>query len=94
MKMSCGWILWLRLYKHLVVDVTVTSSRTNSHVPVVGTPLPLLGNTAMGVKQAKLDVDRRTSSSLGTSSIQYAHDYDPICSLRRGSVGSYGCFAC
>jgi hypothetical protein len=60
--------------KHLVVDVRVTSARTNSNVPVVGALLPLLGSLAMGAQQAKLDDDLRISFSLGTLSIQSVHD--------------------
>jgi hypothetical protein len=32
----------------------------------------------MGPQQAKLDADLRTSSSLGTPSIQYIHEYYPF----------------
>jgi hypothetical protein len=67
----------LRIYKHLVVEVTVTSARTNSNVPAVGASLPLRGSLAMGAQHAKIDVDLRNSSSLGTPSIQSVHDYHP-----------------
>jgi hypothetical protein len=39
-----GDVVWLDFatpHKYLVVDVAVTSARTNSSVPVVGAPLPL-----------------------------------------------------
>jgi hypothetical protein len=71
-------------HKRLVVDVTVTSARTNSSVPAVGASLPLHGSLALGAQQAKLDVDLRTSSSLGTPSIQYVHDYFHPLFLRTG----------
>jgi hypothetical protein len=66
-------------HTHFVMDVTVTSSaRTNSNVLVVGTPLPLHGILALGAQEAKPDTDTRTSSSLGTPSIQFVHDYHPF----------------
>jgi hypothetical protein len=40
----------------LVVDVTVTSARTNSYVRVVGAPRPPHGSLVMRDQQAKLDV--------------------------------------
>jgi hypothetical protein len=72
---SCGWILRLCIYKHLVVEVTVTSARTNSNVPAVGASFPLRGSLVMGAQHVKIDVDLRNSSSLGTPSIQSVHDY-------------------
>jgi hypothetical protein len=68
-------LIFAALHKHLVVDVTVTSARTNSSVPVVWAPLRALGGLAMGAQQAKLDVDFRTLFSLGTPSIYYDHNY-------------------
>jgi hypothetical protein len=62
----------------MVVDVKVNSARTNSNVPVVGGPLPLLGSLALGAQQSKLDSDIHTSSSLGTPSILIVHDYNPF----------------
>jgi hypothetical protein len=44
----------------------------------LGAPRPLPGSLAMGVRQAKLDDDLRTSSSLGKPSIQSIHDYNPL----------------
>jgi hypothetical protein len=38
--------------KQLVVDVTVTSARTNSSVPEEGVPLPLIGCFAVGAPHA------------------------------------------
>jgi hypothetical protein len=70
------WLDFAAPHKQLVVDVTVTSARTNSNLPIVGAPLLLPRSLAMGDQQAKLDDDLRTSSSLGTPSmIQYGHDY-------------------
>jgi hypothetical protein len=67
-----GCVLWLDFvipHDNSVVDVAVTSARTNSNVPDVGASLPLLSSMAMGAKQAKRDVDLRTSSSLSTPSV-------------------------
>jgi hypothetical protein len=63
------WLDFAAPYKPLVVDVSVTSARINSSVPVARAPLPLPSSLAMGAYQAKLDDDLRTSSSLGMPSI-------------------------
>jgi hypothetical protein len=34
------WLDFAATHKHLVANVTVTSARTKSNVPVVGSPLP------------------------------------------------------
>jgi hypothetical protein len=73
-----GWLDFPAPHKHLVVDVTVTSARTNSNVPAVGASLPLLGSLAMGAQQTKLDIDFRTTSSLCTPSILCVHEYYPF----------------
>jgi hypothetical protein len=41
----------------------------------VGASIPLPRSVAMGAQHAKLDVDPRTSSSLGTPSINFVRDY-------------------
>jgi hypothetical protein len=55
--------------KQLVVDVTVTSVRMNSNVPIMGVPLSFHGSLALGAQQAKHDADIRTSSCLGTFAV-------------------------
>jgi hypothetical protein len=70
-------------HRHLIVDVTVTSARTNTNVPPIGARLPLLGNLALGAQHgimelSKLDADLRTSALLGTPSVQSIHDYYPF----------------
>jgi hypothetical protein len=72
------WLYFAAPHKHLVVDVTVTSTRTNADVPAEGASLPLPSNMAMRAQQAKMDYGLRTSYSLGTSSIQSVHDYYPF----------------
>jgi hypothetical protein len=62
-------------HRHLVVDVTVTSARTNTSVPQIGARLPLPGNTTLGAQQSKFDADLRTSTLLCTPLVQSAHDY-------------------
>jgi hypothetical protein len=56
-------------HRHLAVDVTVTSARTNTNVPRIGARLPLLGRLALGAQHGKLDADLRTSALLGTPSV-------------------------
>jgi hypothetical protein len=65
-------------HRNLVVDVTVTSARTNANVPRIGARLPLPGNLALGAQQGKLDADLRTSALLGTPSVESVHDYYPF----------------
>jgi hypothetical protein len=55
-----GYMVWLDFMvprRHLVVDVTVTSARTNSNVPRIGARLPLPGRLALGAQHGKLDAD-------------------------------------
>jgi hypothetical protein len=49
-------------HRHLLVDVTVTSTRANSNVLAVGAPLPVPGTLAYGSQQAKVGADLRTPS--------------------------------
>jgi hypothetical protein len=43
------WLNFMAPHRHLVVDVTVTSSCTNTNVPRIGARPPLQGNLALGV---------------------------------------------
>jgi hypothetical protein len=54
----------------LVVDVAVTSARTNTNVPRIVAHLPLPDSLALGSWHGKLDADLRTSVLLGTPSVQ------------------------
>jgi hypothetical protein len=66
-------------HRHLVVEVTVTSARTNTNAPrIVGARLPIPGNLALGAQHGKPDADLRTSALLGTPSVQSVHDYYPF----------------
>jgi hypothetical protein len=65
-------------HRHLVVDVTVTSARTNTNVPRIDARLPLPGNIALGAQHGKLDADLRTFALLGTPSVHLIHDYYPF----------------
>jgi hypothetical protein len=65
-------------HRHLVVDVTDTSARTNTNVPRIGARPPLPDSLALGAQHGKLDADLRTSALLGTSSAQPIHDYYPF----------------
>jgi hypothetical protein len=47
-------------HRHLAVHVTVTSARTNTNVPLVGTRLPLPGSLALEDEHGELDADLRT----------------------------------
>jgi hypothetical protein len=72
------WLNFAAPHKGLDVNGTVTSARTNPGVPAVGFLFPLPGSLAMGAQQGELDADLRTSSSLGTPSIQSVHDFYPF----------------
>jgi hypothetical protein len=65
-------------HRCLVVDVTVTSARTNTNVPRIVARLPLPGSLALAAQHGKLDADLRTSALLGTPSVQSIHDYYPF----------------
>jgi hypothetical protein len=77
-----GDVIWLdlimALHRHLVVDVTVASARTNTNVPRKDALLPLLGSLALGAQHGKLDAELRTFALLGTPSVQSVHDYYPF----------------
>jgi hypothetical protein len=45
-----AWSDFMAPHRHLDVDVTVTSARTNTSVPRIGARLPLLGNLALGAQ--------------------------------------------
>jgi hypothetical protein len=68
------WLDFMAPHRHLVVDVTVTSARTNTNVPRRGAHLSVPGSLALGAHHGKLDVDLRTSALLGTPSVQSVHD--------------------
>jgi hypothetical protein len=59
----------VRRYRHLVVNVTVTSVRTNTSVPRIGARLPLPGSLALGANHEKLDAVLRTSALLGLPTV-------------------------
>jgi hypothetical protein len=72
------WLEFMAPDRHLVVDVTVTSARTNTNVPRIGARLPLPGSLALGAQHAEIDADLRTYALLGTPSVQSVHDYYPF----------------
>jgi hypothetical protein len=71
--MDVVWLDFMAPHRHLVVDVTVTSARTN--VPRIVARLPIPGSLALGPRHSKLDANLRTSALLGTPSVQSFHDY-------------------
>ena len=72
------WLDFMAPHRHLVVDVTVTSARTNTNVPRIGARVPLSCSLALGAQHGKLDADLRTYDLLGTPSVQSMHDYYPF----------------
>jgi hypothetical protein len=72
------WLDFMAPHYHLVVDVTVISTRTKINVPLVGARLPLPGSLALGAQHGKFNADLRTSALLGTPSVQSVHDYYPV----------------
>jgi hypothetical protein len=73
-----AWFDFMAPHRHLLVDVTITSARTNTNVPRVGARLPLPGSLALGTQHGKLDADLRTTALLGTPSVQSIHYYYPF----------------
>jgi hypothetical protein len=69
------WLDFRAPHRHLVVDVTVTSARTNTNVPHIGARLPLPGSLVLESQQGKLYADFLTSALLGTPAVQSVHDY-------------------
>jgi hypothetical protein len=69
------WLDFMAPHRHLVVDVTVTSARTNTNVPHICAHLPPPCSLALGARHSKLDADLRTSALLATPSVQSVHDY-------------------
>jgi hypothetical protein len=73
-------------HRHLVVDVTVTSARTNTSVPQIGACLLLPGSLALGTQHGKLGADLRTPALLGTSSVRSVRDYYPFAMKKGGRL--------
>jgi hypothetical protein len=65
------WLDFIAPHRHLVVDVTVKSARTNTNVP----RLPLPRSLALGAQHGKIYADLCTFALLGTPSVQSIHDY-------------------
>jgi hypothetical protein len=65
-------------HRHLVVDMTVISARTNTNVPRIGACLLLPGSLALGAQHGKLDADLRILALLGTPWFQSIHNYYPF----------------
>jgi hypothetical protein len=72
------WLDFIAPHRHVVVDVMVSSARTNTNVFRIGARLPLPGSLALGAQHGKLDADLRTCDLLGTPSVQSMHDYYPF----------------
>jgi hypothetical protein len=72
--------------RHFVVDVTVTSARTNTNIPRIGARPPLSGSLTLGAQYGKLDANLRTSALLGTPSVQSVHDNYPFALEDRGRL--------
>jgi hypothetical protein len=72
------WLDFMAPQRHLVVDVTATSARTNTNVPRIGARLPLRGSLALGAHHGKLDAYLRIFALLGTPWIHSIHDYYPF----------------
>jgi hypothetical protein len=65
-------------HRHFVVDVMVTSARTNTNVPRINARLPLPGSLTLGAQHGKIDADLRTFVLLGTPSVHSVHHYYPF----------------
>jgi hypothetical protein len=62
------WLDFMAPQRHLVVDVTATSARTDTNVPRIGARLPLSASHALGAQHCKIDADLRNFVVLGTPS--------------------------
>jgi hypothetical protein len=72
------WLDFMAPHRHLIVDVTVASARTNTNVPRIGARLPLPCSFALGAQHGKLDADLCTFALLRTPSVQSVHYYYPF----------------
>jgi hypothetical protein len=82
------WLDFMAPHRHLVVDVTVTSARTNTNVPRIGARLPLPGGLALAAQHGKINADLRSYALLGTPSVQSVHDYYPFAMEDGGRLAS------
>jgi hypothetical protein len=64
-----AWLNFMAPHRHIIVDVTVTSARTNPYVPRIRARLPLPGSLSLGAQHGKLHADLRTFALLGTPSV-------------------------
>jgi hypothetical protein len=72
------WFDFMTPLRHLVVDVTVTSARTNTNIPRIGARLPLPGSLALEARHGKVDADLCTSALLVAPSVMSVHDNYPF----------------
>jgi hypothetical protein len=68
------WLDFMAPHRHLVVDVTVISARSNTNVTRIGVCFLLPGSLALGAQHGKFDADLRTFAMLGAPSVQSVHD--------------------
>jgi hypothetical protein len=80
------WLDFMAPHRHLIVDVTIASARTNTNVPHIDARLPLPCSLALGAQHDKLDADLRTCALLGTASVQSVHGYYPFALEDRGRL--------
>jgi hypothetical protein len=63
------WLDFMAPHRHLVVDAKVSSARTNTNVPRIGTRLRISSSLELGAQHGKLDADLRASALLDTPSV-------------------------
>ena len=76
-----GDVVWLNFsqpHRHLVVDVTVTSARTNTMAARSRVHRPAPGALGLIAQLGKFDRDVQISARAGTPSVQSVHEYYPF----------------
>jgi hypothetical protein len=81
------WLDFVAPHRHIVVDVTVTSARTNTNVPHIGARLPLPGSLALGAQHGKLDADMLYTFPLCLARLRFSRSMTTIPSLWRIGAG-------
>jgi len=86
-----AWLNFSRPHRHLVVDVTVTSARTNSNVLRSRVRRRVPGALGLAAQQKKFDRDVRASACAGTPPLHTVHDYYPFAVEDGGRLAPLAC---
>jgi hypothetical protein len=86
-----AWLNFSRPNRHLVVDVTIPSARTNTNLTRSRTHLPVPGALGLAAQQAKFDRDVQASTRTGTPPVHTVHEYYPFVVEDGGRLAPLAC---